>query len=156
MTLEAFQTHLCVVFPLPPPSFPPSTTPVKVVENVARLYQHGELATQDEEGWEPCEVLLIGPSPPSLPPSLPLPLPFFLTPLSSLPPSFPPSLPPFLPPSGDHLANVYARSPRVKKEFPDYHHHLRAAVGMARQMQVHGTPSLPPSLLSPPTQPSSG
>lgn len=46
----------------PPPSFfilSVSTT-AKVVDNVARLYQHGELAAEDEEGWEPCEVLLIG------------------------------------------------------------------------------------------------
>ncbi|EWM30006.1 transcription elongation factor spt6 [Nannochloropsis gaditana] len=67
----------------------------KVVDNVARLYQHGELAAEDEEGWEPCEVLLID----------------------------------------DHLASVYARSPRVKKEFTDYHDNLRIAIGMARQMQ---------------------
>ena len=36
----------------------------------------------------------------------------------------------------DHLARVYARSARVKKEFPEYHEHLRTAVGLARHMQV--------------------
>lgn len=36
----------------------------------------------------------------------------------------------------DRLARVYARSARVKKELPDYHEHLRTAVGVARCMQV--------------------
>lgn len=36
----------------------------------------------------------------------------------------------------DRLAKLYARSARVRKELPDYHEHLRTAVGVARGMQV--------------------
>lgn len=60
----------------------------------------------------------------------------------SVSPRFPPRL-------DDHLASVYARSPRVKKEFTDYHDNLRIAIGMARQMQVR-IPAPPfPSYLPP-------
>jgi len=171
-------TPMSTLFPhIPTPSFfvLSFSTTAKVVDNVARLYQHGELAAEDEEGWEPCEVLLIGAFLDFTPLSSLfwyLPIVFLckspaifmhcmqcgrssmvlLEPLVmhaltlSFSPRFPPRFPPRL---DDHLASVYARSPRVKKEFTDYHDNLRIAIGMARQMQVR-IPAPPfPSYLSP-------